>query len=85
MLESIFSTLLGTPQYLSPDVVDISPMGYGPEVSTSSFQNSIERQYLQVDLWSVGCTVLEMITGEKPYHQRERSNFEPLPFYATVH
>jgi hypothetical protein len=40
--ESIFATLLGTPQYLSPDVVDIPPTGYGPEVITYPFRNANE-------------------------------------------
>ncbi|CAF4858509.1 unnamed protein product, partial [Rotaria sp. Silwood1] len=47
------SDTIGTPQYISPDMVNISPTGYGPEV----------------DIWSIGCTVLEMATGEKPYHE----------------
>ncbi|CAF1321292.1 unnamed protein product [Rotaria sordida] len=44
---------IGTPQYISPDMVNISPTGYGSEV----------------DIWSIRCTVLEMVTGEKPYHE----------------
>ncbi|CAF1480533.1 unnamed protein product [Rotaria sordida] len=47
------SNTIGTPQYISPDMVNISPTGYGSEV----------------DIWSIRCTVLEMVTGEKPYHE----------------
>ncbi|CAF3198590.1 unnamed protein product [Rotaria sp. Silwood2] len=44
---------VGTLQYMSPDVVLVPPMGYGPEV----------------DIWSVGCTIIEMVTGKMPYHK----------------
>ncbi|CAF4924514.1 unnamed protein product, partial [Rotaria socialis] len=41
---------------MSPDVVLVPPMGYGPEV----------------DIWSVGCTVIEMVTGKMPFHKSEQ-------------
>jgi mitogen-activated protein kinase kinase kinase 6 len=56
----------GTLQYMSPDVVLVPPMGYGPEV----------------DIWSVGCTVIEMATGKLPFHKS--LSIEALPLMHNV-
>ncbi|CAF4592052.1 unnamed protein product [Rotaria sp. Silwood1] len=58
--------IVGTPQYMSPDVVVVPLMGYGPEV----------------DIWSVGCTVIEMKTGKEPYHNI-RNNYAMLYKHAN--
>ncbi|CAI9114662.1 OLC1v1015435C1 [Oldenlandia corymbosa var. corymbosa] len=47
----------GTPYWMAPEVVSSKNQGYG----------------LAADIWSLGCTVLEMLTRQFPY-----SNFEPV-------
>ncbi|CAN0508515.1 unnamed protein product [Discosporangium mesarthrocarpum] len=52
--ESIQSGLKGTPQWMAPEVVrgELSERDDG---------------WIKADVWSVGCTVVEMLTGQNPW------------------
>ena len=61
---SLVSGLKGTPHWMAPEVIRAQQTTSG---------------WIQADVWSVGCTVLEMATGKQPWSQF------PNPMTAMFH
>jgi len=62
-------SVVGSPDYMAPEIIRMSSEGYGKEV----------------DWWSLGCLIFEMITGYPPFNgSTPQEVFENIGSWKTV-
>lgn len=54
-------SMTGTPMYMSPEVIR------GDALPSSSSSSTNPNRHGSVDIWSLGCVILEMATGRRPW------------------
>jgi serine/threonine protein kinase len=95
--QSLLNTVTGTPYFMAPEVMEED--GYGRKVCPPSLRHpplQLEQTEaematnhaktdgcVQADIWSMGCTVLEMVTGKPPWAGLRFSNMHALLFHVV--
>ncbi|XP_024970544.1 mitogen-activated protein kinase kinase kinase 5-like isoform X1 [Cynara cardunculus var. scolymus] len=63
----------GLAKHLSPHVIDLSlkgtPHWMAPEVLQAAMRKDTNEHTYTMDIWSLGCTVIEMVTGKPPWSE----------------
>ncbi|KAG9081771.1 Suppressor of Sensor Kinase (SLN1), partial [Ceratobasidium sp. 370] len=62
------NSLTGTPMYMAPEIINNESVG----------------RHGAMDIWSIGCVILECCTGRKPWHHLDNEWFVARPAQALI-
>lgn len=69
-LDNLVDTYVGSPAYMSPELMNMR-------------NSNNDRYNFKSDIWSLGCIVFELITGKRPFEEKDFGEIIPIIYERT--